>query len=102
MGRYKLTPDAENDLEDIAHYTISEWGYDQAEKYAQLLSECFKKISSKQIIGRTFSSKLKSVQFTHCEHHYIFYQMQENKPVMILAVFHEKMDLMRRLRKRLS
>jgi len=39
---------------------------------------------------------------THYEHHYIFYCTREDQPPLILAVFHERMDLMQRLKKRLT
>lgn len=102
MRQHELTPDADEDLESIIRYTLSEWGFDQAEKYASQLSQCFEQIANRKIIGRGISSALKGVEFTRCEHHYVFYQIREKKPVLIVAVLHEKMDLMTRLRDRLE
>ncbi len=39
---------------------------------------------------------------SRCEHHYVFAQMRENDVPLIVAVLHEKMDLLVRLRERLD
>ena len=37
-----------------------------------------------------------------CQHHYIFSLTRQNAPAVVLAVLHERMDLIARLRNRLA
>jgi len=41
MQPYLLTPSAEDDLKDIARYTLKQWGKKQALQYADLLQKRF-------------------------------------------------------------
>jgi plasmid stabilization system protein ParE len=34
------------------------------------------------------------LRMTRCEHHYIFCLPRKNAPALIVAIFHERMDLM--------
>ena len=102
MLSYDLTPAAEADLEEIARYTTLEWGPEQATRYIDKLHECFQKIAKKRVIGKTFSKRFPNVSVTRCEHHYMFYlHVKQTKPV-IIAVLHERMDMLARLKDRLS
>src|SRR6266850_2262628 len=58
-------------------------------------------IGQGKIQRRVFSKKRPELLFTHCEHHYIFYMMRHNRCPLIIAVLHENMNLVARLKKRL-
>ena len=73
MSGYKLTTHAEQDLRDIARYTINKWGMAQAKRYETILSERFQEIAQGVVTPRTFLKRKPDLLFTHCEHHYIFY-----------------------------
>ncbi len=104
MNAYDLTIEAETDLKSILLYTIEQWGVEQAQHYADLLEAGFCKISTQKATSRTFSKVYPQVRVTKCEHHYIFYlsQQTESSRPLILAVLHERMDLLSRLKKRLG
>ncbi|SER63341.1 Plasmid stabilization system protein ParE [Nitrosomonas sp. Nm51] len=102
MPDYKITAHAEQDLRDIARYTIDKWGMAQAERYEAILSKRFQEIAQRVVTPRIFLKKRPDLMFTHCEHHYICYLQSKNSAnPIILAVLHERMDLMRRLKNRL-
>lgn len=102
MPDYKLTTHAEQDLRDITRYTIDMWGVEQAERYEALLSKRFQEIAQGIVTPRTFLKRRPDLLFTHCEHHFIFYwQPNDKTKPIILAVLHERMDLMQRLKARL-
>lgn len=42
------------------------------------------------------------LRLAHCGHHYIFCLPREDAPALIVAVLHERMDLMLRLAARLQ
>lgn len=43
-----------------------------------------------------------ALRMAHCEHHYIFCLRRENAPPLIVAILHERMNLMTRLAGRLA
>ncbi|MDH5480895.1 MAG: type II toxin-antitoxin system RelE/ParE family toxin [Nitrosomonas sp.] len=102
MPDYELTRLAEEDMKGIARYTIDTWGIEQAKRYEALLSDRFQEIAQGVITPRIFLKRRPDLLFTHCEHHYIFYWQPKNgtKPI-ILAVLHERMNLVQRLKNRL-
>ena len=99
MPRYELSSLAEHDLTEIALYTRKTWGEAQSLHYATLLEACFECIADGTQHTRPVSARHPDVFVCHCEHHYVFYI--ENKIPYIIAVLHEKMDMLQRLNKRL-
>ena len=102
MPDYELTPDAEVDLHDIALYTLKTWGLEQADRYQAALETNFEAIGTGEIRTRPVFEHRSDLRVSRCEHHYVFAQMREDDVPLILAVLHEKMDLMVRLSERLD
>lgn len=97
MLNYKLTPYAKNDIRGIIQYTLETWGKKQTDKYVGLLTDRFNELHNEDFISKHV---FKNVYVSYCEHHYIFYLKES--PAIIIAVFHENMDLMTRLKSRLK
>jgi len=102
MQAYQLTFSAQEDLKEIASYTLVNWGRKQSLHYASLLESKFNQIVSKSTYSRTFSERYPQIQVSRCEHHYIFYVYPENYPARIIAVLHERMDFVSQLKSRLE
>ena len=102
MRNYKLTPSAKKDLREISRYTIKEWGIEQNKKYMQLLNVCFDEIGKGEIIERLFKAAGPDIYVKRCKHHFVFYLRERSSRAVIFAVLHEQMDLIARLKKRLS
>ena len=102
MAAYELAPAAERDLEEIARYTIEVWGVARARRYEAQLKRHFAAIGLARVRTRVFLKSRPELLVSRCEHHYVFHLKREDRLPHILAVFHESMDLMSRLRKRLE
>ena len=102
MATYQLTALAREDLREVARYTVKTWGTKQARRYQVSLESFFEAIAENKIQGHTFTRRRPDLLFARCEHHFVFFLRRENSCPLILAVFHEKMDLMMRMRKRLQ
>ena len=96
MLPYELTPAAEADLREIARYTLRQWGVRQQQQYARLLAGCFLGIAEGSVRARNFSERYPQVQVTRCEHHYVFFLHPRKKPG-IIAVLHERMEMLTRI-----
>lgn len=101
MPLYELTEAADSDIQSIADYTISAWGMEQANHYEALLESHFQAIGLQKARTRAFLKHRPELLVSRIERHYVFHLVRKNRCPLILAVFHENMDLMSRLRKRL-
>lgn len=105
MRPYELTKDAEADLEEIARYTIEQWGEAQAESYLGKIGRCFKNIANNKVASRTFSEKFPDARVVRCEHHYIFYLWPKGgKPASVTLdpAQTKRTDMLARLKDRLE
>ena len=100
MPNYELAEAAEADLKSIALYTISKWGPKQAVRYGAILDSHFEAIGNGKARTRIFLQRRPELRVSRVEHHYVFHLEREKQRPLILAMFHEHMDLMTRLRER--
>jgi plasmid stabilization system protein ParE len=100
-ARFDLTPSAKADIRSIWLYTVETWGEEQADRYIEALDARFVEIAAGKAFSRTFSDTYPQVRVTRCEHHYIFHLSQQRKRPRIIAILHERMDLLTRLQERL-
>jgi len=99
---YELTEEADADIQAIARYTVSTWGIEQARRYEALLEKHLQAIGRQKARTRVFLNHRPDLLVSRVEHHYVFHQARKNQCPLILAVLHENMDLLNRLRSRLD
>ena len=102
MRTFELTLPAEQDLKEIARYTLTKWGRKQSLHYAGLLENRFREIAARAAHSRSFSERYPQVRVSRCEHHYIFHIYPKEKPPCIIAVLHEKMAVLNWLKNRID
>ncbi len=102
MPLYELTSQAESDIRGIIRYTLEQHGEKQAFRYKNALLEQFRAIAESAIHARPLSERYPQVMVTRCEHHYIFYIHPAGKTPRIIAILHERMDMLARLKDRLG
>jgi toxin ParE1/3/4 len=99
MPSYDLTLAAETDLRDIWRYTYKTWGFDQAEKYFDQIEACCEAVGDGRARSMVPEGLQEGFHIHRCEHHLIAW-MAGTRPV-IIAILHERMDFVRRLKGRL-
>ncbi|PRH86070.1 plasmid stabilization protein ParE [Labrys okinawensis] len=99
---YALTDDAETDLRAIVRYTHKEWGGAQARTYIAKLKAGIARVAAGQGVFKELNALYPALRMARCEHHYVFCLPRQDEPVLIVAIFHERMDLMARLADRLN
>lgn len=99
---YILTDAAEADLRGVIRYTRKQWGDAQVRHYIARLEQGIARLAAGQGIFRDISALYPELRMARCEHHYIFGLPREDAPALIVAIFHERMDLMGRLADRLN
>jgi plasmid stabilization system protein ParE len=94
MAVYLLIPEAEEDLKGIARHTLKRWGEKQYLSYAKSFERRFQEISNRTVQPRIFSRRFPQVLMNKCEHHYIFYIHKKESVPLIIAILHERMDIL--------
>ena len=99
MQSYNLTLAAEEDLRGIWRYTYEAWGFNQAETYFDRIEACCEAVCVKSTGSKKLDGLPDEVRIHRFEHHYIVW-LDEDQPTVI-AILHERMDFVRRLKDRL-
>lgn len=94
---YVLTDDAEADLRAIVRYTRKEWGAAQVRLYIAKLKAGIARVAGGQGAFKELGTLYPALRVARCEHHYVFCLPRDDEPALIVAIFHERMDLMARL-----
>ena len=102
MPVYELTEAADADVQAIARYTVKTWGIEQARRYEAILESHFQAIGREKARARGFLKHRPELRISRIEHHDVFHLLRANQGPLILAVLHENMDLVNRLRDRLD
>jgi plasmid stabilization system protein ParE len=99
---YVLSAAAEADLRDIIRYTRKQWGDAQTRAYVAKLQRGIEGVATGQGFFKDMAALYPGLRMIHCEHHYIFCLPRDGAPALVVAIFHERMDLMTRLEDRLQ
>lgn len=99
---YVLTTEAEGDIRGIIRYTRKQWGDAQVRRYVNALKRGMKRLATAEGAYKAMDALYPSLRMAHCEHHYVFCLSREDAPALIMAIFHERTDLMTRLADRLN
>jgi len=102
LALYEISIDAENDLTEIAQYSLDKWGIKVFEQYKNGLIQTFNVIGNNEAIERVVSKTLADVFVTKYRYHFIFYLKSNNHKPTIIAVIHEQRDILKHLLKRLQ
>ncbi|NEP57747.1 MAG: type II toxin-antitoxin system RelE/ParE family toxin [Symploca sp. SIO2G7] len=101
MASFILSPAAEQDLLDIWEYTYETWGIEQADYYLDQLEVACQNIAAGTAFYKSWQEIHPDLISVHCQHHYLFALYNQTDKPLIIAVMHERMDFLARLKDRL-
>lgn len=91
MREVILRPEAALDIEDIADYTIQQWGKDQARKYVAELRQMIERLSDNAERFPLSDLPFPGLHRMRCRHHLVYYLVDEAH-VDVVRILHERMD----------
>jgi plasmid stabilization system protein ParE len=97
-----LHPAAEAELREIVRYTRKQWGAEQARDYAIKLRQCIQALADGKIPYKDMSRLHPGLRIARCERHYVFCLLRQDPPALVVAILHERMDIVARLEHRLK
>lgn len=89
------------DLREISRYTIDQWGEAQARRYIEQLEDAASAVATGRGAFKDLSPLLPGLRSRLAGSHHIFCLVRPGRPALVLAILHERMDLMARLQDRL-
>lgn len=91
---YKISKQAEIDLENIWLYTFEEWSLQQADYYFDLLMNEIEYISENPKSGKDYSNVRKGYFRSKIKSHFIFYRINpKEEQIEIIRILHQQMDI---------
>ena len=99
---YDLSPGAKADIQEIARYTTAQWGEEQCRSYVAALEAKAVALAAGSCPFRDLGALMPSLRAATSGRHTIFCLPRPNAPALILAVLHERMDILARLKSRLG
>lgn len=91
---YKISKQAEIDLENIWLYTFEEWSIDQADYYFDLIMDEIEYISKNPKTGEDYNEIRKGYFRSRVKSHFIFYKINlKEENIEIIRIFHQQMDI---------
>jgi toxin ParE1/3/4 len=85
-----LSPAAEDDLLDIAAYTLRAWGERQADRYLSALENACRQLAEKPLIGRPCDEISTGLRRMEQGSHVIFYR-QKSGGILVSRILHRSM-----------
>jgi len=101
LKKYLLTAKAEADLRNNIRYTRKEWGDTQTRRYIDKLEQGIVSLTDGKSASRDMDDLYPNLRMKKCGHHYVFCLPRNSEQSLIIAIFHERMDIMIRLADRL-
>lgn len=98
---YVVSKGAAADLREIVRYTVKQWGEAQCRTYVAELEKAAEAVAKGEGVFKDMSLLVPGLRVAVSGKHTIFCMPQAGKPALILAILHERMDLMERLKERL-
>lgn len=96
MSRYRLTPRAQSDIEEIWDYTASRWDAEQAETYIRQIKAAIEVVAADPRRGRACDEVRAGYRKYPAGSHVLFYRTTPNG-VNIVRILHQRMDFERHL-----
>ena len=90
--RFRLTPRAAADLDEIADYTVEEWGLEQMGEYLRSLNRRFEWLARNPFAGRERNDVHPGYRSFPEGSHVIFYILNDES-VDIIGIPHKSMDI---------
>lgn len=95
---YKISNEAQIDIENIWLYTFETWSLEQADRYFNLILNEIEYLTQHPTSEKDFNHIRKGYYRTKVKSHFIFYRinLKENE-IEIIRILHQQMDIESRL-----
>ncbi|MEL4307153.1 type II toxin-antitoxin system RelE/ParE family toxin [Joostella sp. CR20] len=91
---YKISQEANLDIENIWLYTYKSWSLEQADRYLNLIMDEVEYLAENPESGKDYGHLRKVYFRSRVKSHLIFYKINHKKEeIEIIRILHQRMDL---------
>ena len=95
---YKISQEANWDLENIWLYTYENWSLEQADRYFDLIMDEIEYLAENPKSGRDYGGVRKGYFRSKIKSHFIFYKINyKQEEIEIIRILHQRMNIDSRL-----
>ena len=95
---YKISQEANRDIENIWLYTYENWSLEQADRDINLIIDEIECLANNPALGKDYGQVRKGYFRYRIKSHFIFYKLnQKNEEIEIIRILHQRMDIECRL-----
>jgi len=95
---YKISNEAQIDIEKIWLYTFETWSIEQADRYFNLIFDEIEFLTQNPTSAKDYNQILKGYYSSKVKSHFIFYRINEKEnEIEIIRILHQQMDIENRL-----
>jgi toxin ParE1/3/4 len=96
--KFKISNEAQIDLEKIWLYTLETWSIEQADRYYNIILDEIEFIAENPNDGKDYNSVRKGYLRSKVKSHFIFYKINTKENLVeIIRILHQQMDIENRL-----
>lgn len=96
-----FAPRAAAELRAIARHSQQHWGGTKARQYIQAIEDAAGDLAAGRGTFKDLSALHSGLRASKAGSHYVFCLVRHGEPALVLAILHERMDLIRRLQARI-
>ena len=85
---YRLSPKAQDDMESVWLYTLSQWGHEQTERYIDDLAAAFNLLTNNPRLGKS-CEKIRAGYRKHPTLRHVIYYREVDYGIEIIRVLHD-------------
>lgn len=91
---YKISQEANRDIENIWIYTFENWSLEQADRYINQIIDEIEYLTENPNSGINYSQIRKGYFRSQIKSHFIFYKINLNpEQIEIIRILHQRMDI---------
>lgn len=96
--QYKISQEANRDIENIWLYTYENWSLEQADRYFNLILDEIEYLAENSESGKNYDYIRKGYYRSRMKSHFIFYKINlQKEEIEIIRILHQRMDIESRL-----
>jgi plasmid stabilization system protein ParE len=99
---YALTRSAAADLRGIVRYTLEQWGERECRTYIAQIETAASELALGNGTFKRLDELIHGLRARRAGRYYLFCLPRPEQPALILAILHERMDFIARLKERLD
>ena len=99
---YVYAREAQAELREILRYSAQQWGAARTRAYARQIDDAATDLALGQGVFKDWGEVLPGLRVKAAGSHFVFCVVRPGKPALVLAVLHQRVDLMARLKDRLG